>query len=113
MSSGTVKELSGQLDNAHAAPQNAPVSFDRTTTEESDHGRSTVSSGVLGSNNSNKILDQGEESIERTFGTLVLSDGGKAARYINQNYWSQLIDQVGNYRRSFLSQTDKIARSMI
>lgn len=105
---GLVKELSSQLEQAHAAAS------------ASDRGSPSVNSP--GSSNQDRDADHHVDSspaasVHKQFGRLVLGDSGQN-RYISSGFWSRVNDEVRlNISRRFLKRlgfqvTDIRCRSM-
>ena len=91
---GIVKELSGHVETSDSSPTKPA---DSTQNGEDIHirtvGRShTAPSGL-------RVPESGDGvQIERSLGTLMLSDEGKT-RYVQRNFFSRLTDEASQHLR--------------
>lgn len=82
---GLVKELSGQLEQAHAAAAAA----------------GTSSSGNSPGSSSNQDADSSVSNVRKQFGRLVLGDGDASANtscYVSSGFWSRVNDELDNLK---------------
>ena len=86
---GLVKELTGQLEQARAAPasengapsaSHAPRSSNQEHDTEHQRGVSPASSA---------------SNVQKQFGRLVLDDANRS-RYVSSGFWSRVVDEVGH-----------------
>lgn len=83
-----VKELSGQLEQAHAAAASSTagsspgVDSTRSTSQDIDAEQQRDTSPVTNSS-----------SVQKQFGRLVLQDAGRS-RYVGSGFWSRVNDEV-------------------
>ncbi|KAI1455343.1 fungal-specific transcription factor domain-containing protein [Annulohypoxylon moriforme] len=81
---GLVKELSGQLEQAHANARGSPSA---NSPENSGHGRG-VSHHVEPSSSIENM-----SNVQSSFGRLVLGDAGQS-RYVSSGFWSRVNDEL-------------------
>ena len=92
---GIVKELSGHVETSDSSPTKPA---DSTQNGEDIHIRTvgmshTAPSGL-------RVPESGDGvQIERSLGTLMLSDEGKT-RYVQRNFFSRLTDEASQHRHS-------------
>ncbi|KAI0893495.1 fungal-specific transcription factor domain-containing protein [Annulohypoxylon nitens] len=83
---GLVKELSSQLEQAHASARGSP-SASANSPENSGHDRDT------GHNPDPPSSVQHMSNVQSSFGRMVLGDAGQS-RYVSSGFWSRVNDEL-------------------
>jgi hypothetical protein len=85
---GLVKELTGQLEQAHAAAKSSAASSNSpgSPTQDNEFG-SQGNASVIGSGN-----------LPNKFGRLALNDASRS-RYVGSGFWSWVNDEVRRQQR--------------